>query len=146
MKRADLRVFCCSCAGDELSAETERGEQLLQKLRDALHTMCPDPTVMPPERVRFLPPNPLKSLESCEGILLFCLQLICILFNADMPCKCVMRAVDCFLPGYAMHVPLYVGLQLGWGSTHNSVTFVCADEDERRPSHVGMRFGWDSIQ
>ena len=36
-------------AGDELNIEAEKGEKLLKEMRDALHRMCPAPTVIPPE-------------------------------------------------------------------------------------------------
>jgi hypothetical protein len=36
-------------AGEELNIEAEKGEKLLKEMRDALHRMCPAPTVIPPE-------------------------------------------------------------------------------------------------
>ena len=36
-------------AGEELNLEAEKGEKLLKHMRDALHYMCPAPTIIPPE-------------------------------------------------------------------------------------------------
>jgi hypothetical protein len=42
----------CAHAGDELGEEAEKGQQLLKELREALHVMCPNPLVLPEQRVR----------------------------------------------------------------------------------------------
>ncbi len=38
-------------AGDELGEEAEKGQLLLKELREALHVMCPNPLVLPEQRV-----------------------------------------------------------------------------------------------